>query len=49
MLPFHTDFMYVRRETQKPHFVIWLEKEYNTRNWVRPKLIEEPGEVGEGR
>lgn len=49
LLPFHPDFMYIRRETQKPHFVVQLEKEFNTRNWMHPKLIEEPGECREGR
>lgn len=49
LLPFHPDLMYVRRETQKPHFVIGLEKEFNTRNRVHPKLVEEPGEFREGR
>lgn len=49
LLPFHPDFMCIRRETQKAHFVVQLEKEFNPRNWMHPKLIEEPGECREGR
>lgn len=47
--PFHSDFMYMRSETQKPRLLIQVEKELNARNWVHPKLVEEPGEVKEGR
>lgn len=45
--PFHSDFMYMRSETQKPCLLIQVEKKLNTRNWVHPKLVEEP-EVKEG-